>query len=151
MIMSTTWIIAADSSRARVLQVADREQRLTEIDDLLNPEGRLQDREIASDALGRWSGPDRPGGNSMEGEVSPGAHVAEMFAKRLGDYLEKARTQHRFDRLHLVAPPKFLGALRKELGKEVQKLVAEEIPKDLSWVSARDLEAWFAKGSEPAP
>jgi protein required for attachment to host cells len=146
--MATTWIIAADSSRARVLQVTDPDQRPAEIDDLLNPEGRLQDREIVSDALGRWSGPDRPGGNSMEGDVGPSAHVAEMFAKRIADYLDKARNQHRYDRLHLVAPPKFLGALRKELGKEVRKLVAEEIPKDLSWINARDLEAYFAKGSE---
>lgn len=151
MFMPTTWIIAADAGRARVLQVTDLDQRLTEIDDLLNPEGRLQDREMVSDALGRWSGPDRPGGNSMEGDVGPGEHVAEMFAKRIAEYLEKARNQHRYDRLHVVAPPKFLGALRKAFGKEVKKLVAEEIPKDLSWISARDLEAYFAKGSEQAP
>jgi len=39
--MTTTWIIAADSSRARILQVTDREKRLAEIEDLLNPEGRV--------------------------------------------------------------------------------------------------------------
>jgi protein required for attachment to host cells len=51
----------------------------------------------------------------------------------------------------LVAPPKFLGALRKELGKEVGKLVAEELPKDLSWFNERELERYFAKGSGRAP
>ena len=149
--MATTWIVAADSSRARVLQVAGREKKLIEIEDLLNPEGRLHDREIASDALGRWSGPDRPGGNSMPGEVSPSEHAAGQFAKRVGDYLDKARNEHRYERLCLVAPPKFLGALRKALDEEVQKLVAEELPKDLSWLSARELEAYFAKGSGQAP
>lgn len=70
-----------------------------------------------------------------------------MFAKRLGDYLDKARTSHRYDRLHLIAPPKFLGQLRKELGKEVGKLVVEELPKDLSWLDARELERkYFGRG-----
>ena len=57
----------------------------------------------------------------------------------------------RFDRLVLVAPPKFLGALRKELHKEVEKLVAEELPKDLSWLNAREIERYFSKGSARAP
>jgi protein required for attachment to host cells len=148
--MPTTWIVAADSSRARILQVADRE-RLVEIEDLLNPEGRLQDREIASDALGRWSGPDRPGGNSMPGEIGPAEHVARLFAKRIGDYLDKARNERRYDRLFLVAPPKFLGLIRKELGKEVEKLVSDELSKDLSWFNAREIERYFAKGSARAP
>ena len=51
----------------------------------------------------------------------------------------------------LVAPPKFLGALRKELDKEVGKLVKEELPKDLSWLNARELEAYFSKESGRAP
>lgn len=70
-------------------------------------------------------------------------HEVEMFAKKIGDYLDKARTAHRFDRLHLVAPPKFLGQLRKALGKEVQKRIEQELPKDLSWIDARDLEQKF--------
>jgi protein required for attachment to host cells len=75
----------------------------------------------------------------------------EVFSRRIGDYLEKARTDHRFHQLVLVAPPKFLGLLRKELGKEVGKLVADELPKDLSWFNERELERYFAKGSGRAP
>jgi protein required for attachment to host cells len=139
---TTTWIVAADSSRARILQVADRERRLVEIEDLLNPEGRLQDREINTDARGRFAG-----GHTGEDDVGAVEHEVELFAKRLGDYLDKARTRQLYDRLHLVAPPKFLGLLRKELGKEVEKLVVDEIPKDLSWFNARELETYFAQGN----
>jgi protein required for attachment to host cells len=67
-------------------------------------------------------------------------HATELFVKRVSEYLDKARTAHRYDRLHLVAPPKFLGQLRKELGKEVEKLVTSELPKDLSWLNQRELE-----------
>ena len=38
--MQTTWIVTADASRARILQVAGRE-RLVEIAALANPAGRL--------------------------------------------------------------------------------------------------------------
>jgi protein required for attachment to host cells len=136
--MATTWIVAADASRARILQVMDREHRLAEIDDLVNPGGRLNEREMTSDAEPRFRGTAGPGSDrEAKGAVE---HEVEGFAKRIGDYLDKARTSHRYDRLHLVAPPKFLGQLRKELGKEVGKLVAEELPKDLSWLDARELE-----------
>ena len=136
--MTTTWIIAADSSRARILQVTDRNERLDEIDDLLNPEGRVHDRELISDAHPRFHG---GGGQASDREeMSATEHATELFAKRVSEYLDKARSAHRYDRLHLVAPPKFLGQLRKELDKEVQKLVAEELPKDLSWLKTHDLQ-----------
>src|SRR5438105_5060754 len=136
--MATTWIIAADSSRARILQVMDREKKLAEIEDLLNPEGRLHERDLLADGHPRFRGTDGPG--SDREETSATQHSLELFAKRVSDYLDRARTAHRYDRLHLVAPPKFLGQLRKELDTEVKKLVAEELPKDLSWLSARDIE-----------
>jgi len=141
--MTTTWIIAADASRARILQVTDRAQQLEEIEDLLNPEGRVHDRELISDAHPRLSGHSGGGPASDREETSAAEHATELFAKRVGDYLDKARTGHRYDRLHLIAPPKFLGQLRKELGKEVQKLVAQELPKDLSWLNARDIQAQY--------
>ena len=105
---------------------------------------------ISTDAAPRFDGHggvgkpgDRPtGGPASDRDAKKGAvgHEVEVFAKTIGEYLEKARTSHRYDRPHLVAPPKFLGQLRKELGKEVQKLVAEELPKDLSWLRRQDLE-----------
>jgi protein required for attachment to host cells len=146
--MANTWIVAADSSRARVLQVAGRE-RLVEIEDMLNPAGRMDNRELTTDAHPRLRGTSGPGSDRQE--MTATEHETELFAKRLGEYLDKARNQHRYDELVLVAPPKFLGLIRKELGKEVEKLVADELPKDLSWFNARDLEKYFAKGSEPAP
>jgi protein required for attachment to host cells len=141
--MTTTWIIAADSSRARILQVKDRDKRLDEIEDLLNPEGRAHDRELIADAHPRFHGTSGPG--SDREEMSATEHATELFAKRLSDYLDKARTAHKYDRLHVIAPPKFLGQLRKELDKEVQKLVAEELPKDLSWLKTHDLQTRVPK------
>ena len=157
--MATTWIIAADESRARVLQVAGPD-RLDEIDDLVNPSGRAQDRELQTDAEPRFNGhggigkagSGRTGGRASDREAQGAVeHSVRTFAREVGRYLDRARLDHRFDQLVLVAPPKFLGALRKELDKEVEKLVANELPKDLAGFSARELERYFAKGSERAP
>jgi len=158
--MATTWIIAADESRARVLQVAGPD-RLDEIDDLVNPSGRAQDRELQTDAEPRFNGhggvgkagSGRTGGPASDREAQGAVeHSVRTFAREVGRYLDRARLDHRFDQLVLVAPPKFLGALRKELDKEVEKLVADELPKDLAGLTARELEHYyFAKGSGRAP
>jgi protein required for attachment to host cells len=154
--MATTWIVAADESRARVLQVTGQQDRLAEIDDLVNPEGRAHNRDLQTDAEPRFNGhggvgkagSGRTGGPASDRETQGAVeHSAGVFAREVGRYLDKARQQQRFDQLVLVAPPKFLGALRKELGKEVEKLVADELPKDLSWFNERELEQYFAKGS----
>ena len=104
--MAITWIVAADSARAKVLQVADREA-LIEVDDLA-PE-------------------------------------------RIGEYLEKARAERRYDKLYFSAPPVVLGRLKEQLGENVEKLVTDELDKDLFRANARELEAYFSKGSGRAP
>ena len=87
---------------------------------------------------GRGRGSAQPRGPRARRELISDAHA--RFSGPAGDYLDKACTAHRYDRLHLIAPPKFLGQLHKELGKEVQKLVAMELPKDLSWLNTRQIE-----------
>lgn len=140
--MATTWIIAADESRARVLQVAGPQQ-FDEVEALVNPDGRKSNRELTTDAHPRFRGTGGPGSDRQE--TSAVEHAVELFAKRVGDYLERARQEHRYDSLVLVAPPKFLGVLRKELDEEVEKLVTRELPKDLTGFNASELEAYLRK------
>lgn len=162
MTTNTTWIVAADSSRARMLQVTG--QRLDEIEDLVNPEARLHEREMHSDADPRFNGhggvgkaasaPTGGPASDRQAQTSAIEHSVQVFAREIGRYLEKARTDHRYERLCLVAPPKFLGALRGELTKEVEKLVVRELPKDLSGLNARDLNRQLAElvqGNVQAP
>jgi protein required for attachment to host cells len=147
--MKTTWIVAADASRARILQVMDRDGHLAEVEDFVNPSARLHERDMTTDAEPRFNGhggvgkagSGRTGGPGNDREAkSKGEYETEVFVRQLGEYLDKARNDHRYEALHVVAPPKLLGQLRKELGKEVQKLVEEELPKDLSWLNTREIE-----------
>jgi protein required for attachment to host cells len=74
-----------------------------------------------------------------------GEHETELFAKQIDRFLDQARIKKRYDRLFVLAPPKFLGLLRRNLDKEVEKLVRDEIDKDLSWFDAREIDR-FLKG-----
>lgn len=148
-----TWIVAADESRARVLHAGDRAlHSLVEIDNLVNPAGRLQDHELQTDGELRFDGHGavgKPGAASTDGTASDreaeGAvgHSVAVFAREIGRYLEKARVEHRYDALMLVAPPKFLGALRKELREEVERLVSAELPRDVSGIDTHELATYF--------
>ena len=149
--MPTTWIMAADSSRARIFEIADPERRLREIGEFNHPEGRANNRELISDADGRFSAKHvGPGGDSSGQRVTPVEHETELFSKTLARYLDKARNEHRYEKLYLIAPPEFLGLMRENLSKEVRKLTAEEINKDLSWFDARDIERHIKPLDKPA-
>jgi protein required for attachment to host cells len=149
--MATTWILSADASRARILQVTGRD-RLDEVESFDNPAGRMHDRDLLADSHARFDGhggDGRPAGGASGGpgsdreEMSASELEAAKFCKEIGRYLDHARTAHRYDRLFLIAPPRFLGMMRKEIGKEVEKLVEEELDKDLSWFDARDIERFL--------
>jgi len=132
--MQNIWIVAADNSRARIftLHVPDKTPELVEEFD--NPQGRAHNRDLVTDGNGRYFGK----GERTQGHTAPPAesaveHEVELFAKRIAAHLEQARVQQRFDALRLVAAPKFLGLLRQNLSKEVEKLVDDSLAKDVAW------------------
>jgi len=142
--MQKTWILTADGSRARIFEALGSDSKFREVDDFANPQGRLNNRELRTDASGRYSGKGQGHhGHTTLPQVDAVEHETELFCKTLSEYLDKARTEHRYDKLCLIAPPKFMGLMRQTLSKEAQKLVAEEITKDISWFDARDVEEYL--------
>ena len=61
----------------------------------------------------------------------PRKHEAVLFARQIVGELISAQRAERFDRLVLIAPPEFLGVLRKALPVALHKMVAAEVAKDL--------------------
>jgi protein required for attachment to host cells len=141
--MPTTWVIAADGSRARIFEVSDDGKKLQEIEDMLNPEGRELDHEIARDYEGRFYGKgERFMAHTNEPDATPKQHKVELFSKHLSRVVDQARKEHRFDKLRLIAPAKFLGLIHHDLSKEAQKMIDVEIPKDISWFEGPDVERY---------
>ncbi|HSQ05295.1 MAG TPA: host attachment protein [Burkholderiales bacterium] len=142
--MVKKWIVVADSSRARVFEMANKEKHLREVEDMVNPEGRANHRDLESDAAGHYYGrADRMQGPSAGTTVNAVEHEVEWFAKSVSQYLDKGRTERRYDRLYLVAAPKFLGLLRENLTKETRNTVSEELSKEVSWLDERDVESYI--------
>lgn len=129
--MSKTWVLVADSSRARIFRAEGVEGRLVEMKDLAHPEGRLHETELTTDLPGRTFDSHGQGRHAMEEDTPPKRHEAIVFAKQVGGVLEGARTSGDYDSLVLIAEPRFLGLLRDNLSEETIKLVGLQIDKNL--------------------
>jgi protein required for attachment to host cells len=149
--MQTTWTLVADSSRARIFEQHGTDGTLAELEDFINPAGRAADTELGADEKGRFYGKgERYQSHTAEPAVTPHEHQTQLFANSVIQYLEHAHGEHRFHRLSLIAPAKFLGLIRADMSKELHRLVVEEMSKDISGWSRHEIEIYLkAKHGEP--
>jgi len=126
--MTCTWILVADSSRARLFSVASASDVLVEIDDLAHPESRLHETDLNSDRPGRSFD---SGGEGRHAMRTPQKQEATLFAREIASYLEAHHDKGGFSKLVIVSAPEFLGHLRSEIDDNVLKRVALEIDKNL--------------------
>lgn len=130
--MEKIWVVAADNARARLFQAEHITGPLHEVRDIVNPDARLQEREMVSDSKGSsWSG---RGGVNGSGDrrqkyepPSEKVHQAELFAREVVGEIEKLRTQGELERVHILAEPGFLGKLRDKYSGPLEKCIGEEI------------------------
>jgi protein required for attachment to host cells len=135
------WVLVADSSRARLLGAAHRAAPLQEMEDLVHTEGRLHPRDITSDLPGRAFDRHGQGRHAYEPPTDPKEKAALEFARAVAHELEKARQEGRFERLHVVAAPEFLGLLRQHLHEATKAHIASESPRDLTTASIEQIRS----------
>ena len=128
----TDWIVVASAARTRIFERAGPRSDLCEIEGLTNSEERLHGHEIDSDRPGRAFDSTGEHRHAMEPPVGAKEKLAVDFARTVVDTLETGRTAHRFEHLWIVAPPRFLGRLRTEMGDALSRTVSREIHKDLT-------------------
>lgn len=136
--MAKTWILVAESSRAKIYRTDNRNDPLQEVEDLVHPQSRQHEKEMSSDLPGSNKG----GGAShhhFDEATSIKEHEVTLFAKQVAERLETGRSKGDFYKLIIVAAPSFLGHLRKCLSSETVKLVSEEINKNLLQHSPADI------------
>lgn len=129
--MSKTWVLVAESSRAKVYKVNGRLAPIKEIGAMVHPECRMHEGDLVSDSAGSDGGSVGQGRHVIDNKVSAKDHESLEFARELAGYLENARTSGNYEKLVLVAPPAFLGNLRHTLSKEVMALVCNQVDKNL--------------------
>jgi protein required for attachment to host cells len=137
---STTWVVVADSSRARVFKAQSAFGPLQELAALAHPEARLHVQELTSDLPGRAFDSSGLGPrHAMEQASDPKENEAMKFARQVAEYLETSQEEGKFNKLVLAAAPKFLGYLRQCLSTRVAALVSREIDKDLVQQTTEDI------------
>jgi len=130
-----TRVIVADNARARIFASHDVLNHLTEQDDFVHSEAHLANQDLVADAAGKSRDPH----GSLDPATSPKEHEARTFAKLLAKHLKALHNKRHFERLILIAPPHFLGLLRKELHQPLDQLVERTIHKDLTTASVEDI------------
>jgi protein required for attachment to host cells len=139
--MSNCWVVVANSSRAAIYMSDAKLGKLDPVRTISHPESRLKNSEINSDAQGLTQHGPSHATASYSAEHSPHDHEIEVFAKEIASILHLARNDGSFDRLVLVASPKFLGSLRAHLDAETARKVSETIAHDWTAQNARELAA----------
>lgn len=144
--MDSTWIVSANSGRARIFAQHRGQDALEEVNDMVNPPARERVSATETDALGqRAAGKSRHGSgaptqeNGYQPHQTPPQHQQELFARDLAHFLIHAHDEGRFKALCLVAAPEFLGVLRREMKDKLAGAIKLEIDKDYTRESAADL------------
>ncbi|HRQ65580.1 MAG TPA: host attachment protein [Xanthomonadaceae bacterium] len=126
-----TWILVADAGFARVFRVTQSPPYLEEIVDFME-QGRQDPKGTGyTDRPGRVQESANSARHGMEPRTDEKDLRAERFAREIGDHLIDAQRQDRFQRLVLVAPPRFQARLDAALAKPVGGCVVHREPKDL--------------------
>ena len=144
--MARTWILVADSARARLFE-SDRSGALSELACYTNPEARAGTRGMGSDRPPTVNESMGQARHALEPHTSPRAKVAANFARALRDVLHTAHGVQRFERLVLVAPPRFLGDLHRAFDKALRACVSAEIRRDFTHLTPAKLQAQLAQGA----
>lgn len=142
--MEKIWVVAADNVHARLFQAENVTGPLREARDMLNPESRLKERELVTDAKGRTYG-ERGGdsiGDARRQKFEPPSekeHQARLFAREVVDEIEKLRERGELERLHVVAEPSFLGRMREFYPAPLHKCVSTEVSRNVTSQPAEDI------------
>jgi len=131
--MTTTWILIANGSHARVYsapkaKLLNGNPNLHLVNEYQHPASREKILDLISDKHGHMPGCAGPSG-AME-SADPKRDEMERFSRELAECLESGRQKHCYEELIVVAPPQFHGMLNKHMSRNVSEMVQQHIDKD---------------------
>ncbi len=139
------WVLVGDGRRALFFQNHGDAELL----DLRVIETRIDDNPPTHE-----QGTDRPGRSFTS--FSPGRSAVqnvdwheleeERFARAMADRINQAAESGELNAIAIVAPPRALGEIRKELSVKAQGKVVGELAKDLTRHPLKDIEKALTRG-----
>lgn len=143
------WYLSANQAEA-ILFADSRVKPIHFLRRLSNPQGRLNESELTSDRAGRSfsSAPGSKIRHAMVQQNTQHEKLSKDFARTLATFLERGLNEAKYERLVILAGPKFLGLLRAQLPAQVKKHVEKEISLELTPGSDQQIKRVFAQELE---
>lgn len=137
--MTNTWILVADAAKARLFELPRKGANPVELACYTYPDGRSPGRHPEHGRLPRVQESNNPSRHAIEPKTSLRDKHAQRFADTLGTVVRKGRLEGRYDKLILVAPPRFLGVLHDSLDEQTAACVVGEVCNELLALSPAEL------------
>ena len=138
--MNNVWVLVCDAAKARVFEIRDGGPTWHAVELVLHEGSRSK----ASELVGGPSGTRSSEGRSVHhNALAPASSPKEVeksgFAHTLATTLDQAMRSARFRKWVLVAPPHFLGLMRKEITSELEKHLLTTVDKDFNDLAVHEL------------
>ena len=143
--MPNILVIAADNTCARIFHTSTPKGSLEEKTVLVHPESRLNEKNMTSDRQGYSFSSHGHGRNVLSKHVDPKEHEIKQFAKEINEFLKNLESKNGFDQLIIIAAPKLLGTLKKQLNSSIKKLITYELNKNIAKLSAAQIRSYLPK------
>lgn len=137
---STTWLLVCDASKARLysmykarLFIDPDYKNLELLNKFSHDASRKKNHELETDRMGTF------GAGTFVEATTPKDHEAEVFAHELLSRLECGRKDGTYRDLIIIAPPAFMGLLKKHMHQELKKITCKNIEKDYTQYNEKEL------------
>jgi protein required for attachment to host cells len=131
--MNSVLVLVCDSARARFFEIRDDDPSWRAVGHDAHDASRSKAADLVSDHSGTRSS---EGGSVHHNALAPASSPKEVekehFAHSLGKTLDQWSRSGRFRRWVLVAPPHFVGLMKKELTSELTKHLMATVDKDMT-------------------
>ncbi len=143
--MSNILVIAADNTCARIFRASSSTGPLEEITVLCHPENRLNSKDMTSDKQGYSFSSHGYGRRAMSDEGDRKKQEVNRFVNEINEYLNTLEKNNDFNRLIVIAAPKLMGILKKQLSDNVQKHITYELNKNIAKLTAVEIRKFLPK------
>ncbi|MCW9012849.1 MAG: host attachment protein [Gammaproteobacteria bacterium] len=134
--MPKTWVVVAESSRAKIFELDKKNSPLKELQGLAHTCSRIHEKKLTS-TLSGWV----PEKHKLTSRTSIKQHESQVFARTIGKHLDNAYNRGKFSKLIIMSSPGFLGQLRKQIGTQIHKQIITAIDKNLVRHNTTDIQA----------
>ncbi len=143
--MSNILIVAADTTCARIFKATSSKGPLEEKEVLVHPENRLSEKDLISDRKGSTFSSHGSGRSSYSKHTDVKDQGTKEFINEINDCLMRLETNNEFKQLIIIAAPKLLGALKKQLNSGLQKRITYELNKNIAKLNADEIRMRLPK------